>query len=428
MEGESSSSSPVPMLLATVGVIGVFLYFYIYGFPSFSGGGWVYGGIGIALIVGILYFAFQNPVALYLYLLLAAILLFVLYYFGYISASTVNKTLDINIYEKPTPSPAKGVVGEPQLASLPDEPQVFYIADNVFTYAEAPAVCAAYGAELATYPQIEQAYNSGGEWCGYGWSQGGLALFPTQYKTWEKLQMEGDCGTRNSCGRPGINGGYFDPTNKFGVNCYGRKPRETKGQRRAANQAMSNLARRYRDEIRKFTVAGFNAKDWYQPLLGSLPSVGTGGIQDAESGISGLGSDIQSAGSSAVSGLESGAKSVVSGVETAGGDIVTGIESIPGYITMGAKAVASGIGSLFTGTAEGVGYAAGKVTEIPGGLVTGSAALGRATEKGFKESFTPSQNQGFCPPDVNVYAPLSTTTNLALTGDQPPVTIKTNLT
>lgn len=411
MEGDSSSPSPLPMILATAGVIGVFVYFYVYGFPSFSGGSWVYGGIGIVLIVGILYFAFQNPLALYLYLLLAGVLLFVLYYFGYISTSTTNKSLNVNIYEKPTPSPAKGMSGEPQAASLPDEPQVFYVADNLFTYDEAPAVCAAYGAELATYPQIEQAYNAGGEWCGYGWSQGGLALFPTQYKTWEKLQMEQGCSTQNSCGRPGINGGYFDPSTKFGVNCYGRKPREPRGQRRAANQALNKLARRYKDEIRKFTVAGFNASDWYEPSLG-------GAIQSVEvPSTSGL-----------VSGVESAGSDIVGGVQTAGSDIVGGIESIPGLIVTGAQTVARGIGTFFSKGAETVGYAAGKVTEIPGGLLTEGSSLGQAVEKGYKESFTPSQNQGFCPPDVNPYAPLATTDNLALTGDQPPVTIKTNLT
>lgn len=427
MEGESSASSPIPMLLATAGVIGVFVYFYAYGFPSFTGGAWVYGGIGIALILGMLYLAFRDPLSLYLYLLLAGVLLFVLYYFGYVTAGTTNHTLKIGIYEKPTPSPAKGIVGEPQLASLPEEPQVFYVADNVFTYDEAPAVCAAYGAELATYPQVEQAYNAGAEWCGYGWTQGGLALFPTQYKTWEKLQLEQGCSAQNACGRPGINGGYFDPTNKFGVNCYGRKPKEPRGQRRAANQALNNLARRYKDELRKFTVAGFNSKDWYQPLLGSVSGSVSGGIQDVEGGISGLGSDLPSVGGVAT-GVEQAGGSVITGVERAGGEVVTGIESIPGLIVMGARSVGSAIGSLFTGTAETVGYAAGKVTEIPGGLVTGGAALGRAAERGYKESFTPSQNQGFCPPDVNVYAPLSTTDNLSLTGDQPPVTIKTNLT
>ena len=36
-------------------------------------------------------------------------------------------------------------------------------------------------------------------------------------------------GHENDCGRPGVNGGYIDNVNvRFGVNCYGKKPKETK--------------------------------------------------------------------------------------------------------------------------------------------------------------------------------------------------------
>jgi hypothetical protein len=101
---------------------------------------------------------------------------------------------------------------------------VFHIDDSQFTYADAPAVCAAYGAELATLEQIIEAYNHGAEWCGYGWSAGGFALYPTQKGTWQALQAEPDNTKRTACGRPGVNGGYFDPNTKFGVNCYGFKP------------------------------------------------------------------------------------------------------------------------------------------------------------------------------------------------------------
>jgi hypothetical protein len=50
-----------------------------------------------------------------------------------------------------------------------------------------------------------------------------MALFPTQQKTWDKLQtIEGH---ENDCGRPGVNGGKIDnPNARFGVNCYGFKP------------------------------------------------------------------------------------------------------------------------------------------------------------------------------------------------------------
>jgi hypothetical protein len=104
--------------------------------------------------------------------------------------------------------------------------QVFNIPGNYYTYDNAKALCTAYGADLATYDQIEKAYNSGAEWCNYGWSANQLALFPTQKKTYENLQkIEGH---ENDCGRPGVNGGYIaNPNVQFGVNCYGYKPKIT---------------------------------------------------------------------------------------------------------------------------------------------------------------------------------------------------------
>jgi hypothetical protein len=51
-----------------------------------------------------------------------------------------------------------------------------------------------------------------------------MALYPTQEETWKRLQQELEPEKRMRCGRPGVNGGYFDPTKTFGVNCYGVKP------------------------------------------------------------------------------------------------------------------------------------------------------------------------------------------------------------
>ena len=106
------------------------------------------------------------------------------------------------------------------------EDEVFNISNNLYTYEDAPAVCSIYDAKVATYDQVEEAYNKGGEWCNYGWSDGQMALFPTQKSTWSKLQ--GSEESKNQCGRPGINGGYMQNTNiLFGVNCYGKKPAAT---------------------------------------------------------------------------------------------------------------------------------------------------------------------------------------------------------
>ena len=104
--------------------------------------------------------------------------------------------------------------------------QVFNIPGNYYNYTNAKALCKAYGAELASYDQLEKAYNDGAEWCNYGWSSNQLALFPTQQKTYNTLQTIK--GHENDCGRPGVNGGYIaNPNVRFGVNCYGNKPKIT---------------------------------------------------------------------------------------------------------------------------------------------------------------------------------------------------------
>jgi hypothetical protein len=101
--------------------------------------------------------------------------------------------------------------------------EVFNIPNNKYTYDDAKAICAAYGAKLANYDEIETSYKSGGEWCNYGWSDNQMAFFPTQKETWDKLQKIK--GHENDCGRPGINGGFINNKNvRFGVNCYGYKP------------------------------------------------------------------------------------------------------------------------------------------------------------------------------------------------------------
>lgn len=105
-------------------------------------------------------------------------------------------------------------------------PQVFNIPGNTYGYNDAKALCTAYGSRLATYKEVEDAYNSGAEWCNYGWSDNQNALFPVQQATYDKLQKIP--GHENDCGRPGVNGGYIaNPQVQFGVNCFGYKPNMT---------------------------------------------------------------------------------------------------------------------------------------------------------------------------------------------------------
>lgn len=106
--------------------------------------------------------------------------------------------------------------------------EVFNVSQNKYTYKQAQEVCQALDASLATYDQIEEAYNEGAEWCNYGWSEGQMAYFPTQKATYNKL-MENPY-TKNACGRPGINGGFMgNPNLRFGANCYGIKPEKPEG-------------------------------------------------------------------------------------------------------------------------------------------------------------------------------------------------------
>ena len=127
----------------------------------------------------------------------------------------VDIVVDQNTYPQPAP-----------VAEMKFKKQVFNIPGNYYDYENADAICKAYGSNLATYDQIEKAYNNGAEWCNYGWSANQLALFPTQKQTYDHLQtIEGH---KNDCGRTGINGGYMaNPKIKFGVNCFGYKPKIT---------------------------------------------------------------------------------------------------------------------------------------------------------------------------------------------------------
>jgi hypothetical protein len=107
---------------------------------------------------------------------------------------------------------------------LPGRQEVFNISKNSYTYYDAEPLCKALGAELATYEQVKEAHANGAEWCNYGWVKGQMAVYPTQNDTWEQLQ-QGPEEQRGSCGRPGLNGGFFDNSElQFGVNCYGTKP------------------------------------------------------------------------------------------------------------------------------------------------------------------------------------------------------------
>jgi hypothetical protein len=152
------------------------------------------------------------------------------------------------------------------------KPQVFNIPGNNYGYSDAKALCTAYGARLANYKEIEDSYKNSGEWCNYGWSDGQMALFPTQENTYNELQKIK--GHENDCGRPGINGGYIaNPKIKFGVNCYGFKPRMNSTEEELmANEpiypktlkdiAMEKRVDYWKNKLSEILVSPFNHDTW----------------------------------------------------------------------------------------------------------------------------------------------------------------------
>lgn len=164
------------------------------------------------------------------------------------------------------------IIESESIPEITTEYQTFHIPDNKYTYEDAQAVCKAYGARLANYDEIEEAYVKGGEWCGYGWSADQMALYPTQKNTWQTLQ--GIKGHKHDCGRPGVNGGYIaNPNVRFGVNCYGYKPEITPQEQQNMRDAviypkskkdieMDKRVNYWKNRLSSIQVSPFNHNSW----------------------------------------------------------------------------------------------------------------------------------------------------------------------
>lgn len=150
--------------------------------------------------------------------------------------------------------------------------QVFHVPGNKYGYEDSKAICKAYGGRLATWKEINKAFKKGADWCSFGWSDGQMALYPTQYDKWAHLQkIEGH---EHDCGRPGINGGYIaNPNVKFGINCYGYKPKITQEEAEAMKlaplypstrreRAFDKRVDYWRDNLSEIEVAPFNHNNW----------------------------------------------------------------------------------------------------------------------------------------------------------------------
>ena len=177
---------------------------------------------------------------------------------------TVNQNQPINdsSFNEQTNPKYSGVLGK----------QVFNIPGNQYNYHDAKSLCKAYNSRLATYEEVEDSYNTGGEWCNYGWSDGQMALFPTQKTTYNNLQKIK--GHEHDCGRPGVNGGYIANQNvKFGVNCYGYKPKITTTEeemmknvtpypKTAQDIALEKQVDHWKKKVNDILISPFNYNSW----------------------------------------------------------------------------------------------------------------------------------------------------------------------
>ena len=149
--------------------------------------------------------------------------------------------------------------------------EVFNVSSNRYTYYDAEPLCKALGAELATYDQVKDAWNKGADWCNYGWVKGQMAIYPTSEETYQKLQG-GPEDQRQACGRPGMNGGYFDnPEMRFGVTCVGNKPPQNKHDEAEAAKgaplspdalAFDKKVSQYKSEADHIALLPFNPSKW----------------------------------------------------------------------------------------------------------------------------------------------------------------------
>jgi hypothetical protein len=222
---------------------------------------WFVGGF-LVLLSLIVLVATGSVLSVFVLFALIALLVSSLVYYGFLDISEYVESKAKAVL----PTPVVPAKGSPMVGS-----EVFHIdAADVdgtgFTYDEAAAVCAAFDSELATLEQVMEAYSNGAEWCNYGWTTGGMALYPTQKATWDTLQKELDLERRTRCGRPGVNGGYMNPTLKLGVNCYGFKP---KGDFKPPApvpggdpKKFGEMVNRFKDMMNRLMLAPFSRFRW----------------------------------------------------------------------------------------------------------------------------------------------------------------------
>jgi hypothetical protein len=100
-----------------------------------------------------------------------------------------------------------------------------------------------------------------------------MAVYPTQQDTYDTLQL-GPGDQKGACGKPGLNGGYFDnPELKYGVTCIGPKPSQTahdatsvtSGSTRPLTSqglAFESKVQQFKEQASTLGVLPFNSGKW----------------------------------------------------------------------------------------------------------------------------------------------------------------------
>jgi hypothetical protein len=233
----------------------------------------------------------NSPVVWFVGILIVFLIIFSVYYDKFMN-SLSNITDQINMYltgygtppqvkqenipvSHPIPpqDEATGNNGTIVEKLLPPGKEVFTISKNNYSYYDAAPLCKALGAELATYEQVKSAWQNGADWCNYGWVKGQMAVFPTQRGTYEELQ-QGPEDQKGACGKPGVNGGYFDnPELKYGVTCVGKRPSQSQHDANAISAGSTRpltssglefdkKVQQFKEESDTMGILPFNKEKW----------------------------------------------------------------------------------------------------------------------------------------------------------------------
>jgi hypothetical protein len=90
-------------------------------------------------------------------------------------------------------------------------PQLYHIFKNIYTYTEAEEECKRRNAKLASKDDLVKAFDTGADWCSYGWVKGKEAYVPNRNpKCLPKIGL--------------LSAGNIPETTKIGANCYGAAP------------------------------------------------------------------------------------------------------------------------------------------------------------------------------------------------------------